>query len=193
MVSRWRTPLAFSGMAFLVVSPLILPNVSILKGKNDPAFDISLLQMAADAVRPTIVSTPAKPSNERPPIDGEAAMMRQHALVAETVSSLKPARETETELYFVGFAPYGWQDVFKREVTAVKALFDERFGTARRSIILQNHRDSIASIPLASVSNLETVLGEIGRRMQPERDVLVLFVTSHGDEELISVSRKASD
>jgi len=188
MVSRWRIPLAFSGMAFLVVSPLILPNVSILKGKNDPAFDVSLLQMAADAIRPAVVSTPAKPSNERPPIDGEAAMMRQHALVAKTVSSLKPARDSETELYFVGFAPYGWQDVFKREVTAVKALFDERFGTAGRSIILQNHRDSIASIPLASVSNLETVLGEIGRRMQPQRDVLVLFVTSHGDEEVISVS-----
>ena len=160
----------------------------MLKGKNDPAFEVSLLQMAADAIRPAIVATPAKPENARPRIDGEAVMMSQHALVAETLANLKPARDAESELYFVGFAPYSWQDVFKREVTAVRALFDERFGTAGRSIILQNHRNSITTIPLASVSNLATVLGEIGRRMQPERDVLVLFVTSHGDERRISVS-----
>lgn len=188
MVSRWRIPLALSGIVLLLVSSFILPNMPMLRGKNDPAFDVSLLQMAADAIRPTVASTPAKPPNERPPIDGEAVMMGQHALVAETVAAIKPARDAESELYFVGFAPYSWQDVFKREVTAVKALFDERFGTAGRSIILQNHRDSITSIPLASVSNLATVLGEIGRRMQPERDVLVLFVTSHGDEERIAVS-----
>ncbi|MEO8651989.1 MAG: C13 family peptidase [Hyphomicrobiaceae bacterium] len=188
MTTHRRVPLAFGGLIALTVSSFMLPDVSMISGKNDTSFDFSLAQFAADSLRPARVKAPAKSADAPPPVDGEAVMMRQHALVADAVASLAPARASQPELYFVGFAPYSWQDVFKREVTAVKALFDERFGTTGRSIVLQNHRESVADIPLASVSNLEVVLGQIGQRMQRDRDVLVLFVTSHGAERVISVA-----
>lgn len=188
MANRRRAALALGGSAVLLIAPFMLPQNSIISGKNDTAFTFSLVQMAGDALRPARAAPSEKAANERPPVDGEAVMMRQHALVATAVAGLAPARAEQPELYFVGFAPYSWEDVFKREVTAVKTLFDDRFGTAGRSIVLQNHRDSIADLPLASISNLETVLAQIGQRMQRDRDVLVLFVTSHGNEKVISVS-----
>jgi hypothetical protein len=188
MADSRRVPLALGGIAILIVSPFILPNVSMIQGGNQPQSGFSLAQLALEHLRPAPEAQAATAKDTRPPIDGEAVMMRQHALVADAVGTLAPARASQAELYFVGFAPYSWHDVFKREVTAVKALFDERFGTAGRSIILQNHRESLGDIPLASISNLETVLGQIGQRMQRDRDVLVLFVTSHGNTNVISVS-----
>jgi len=188
MADRRRFLLALGGTVVLLIAPFMLPQNSIISGKNDTPFTFSLVQMAGDALRPARAAPSEKAANERPPVDGEAVMMRQHALVATAVAGLAPARAEQPELYFVGFAPYSWEDVFKREVTAVKSLFDDRFGTAGRSIVLQNHRDSIADLPLASISNLEIVLAQIGQRMQRDRDVLVLFVTSHGNEKVISVS-----
>jgi len=84
-------------------------------------------------------------------------------------------------------APFASQDVFKREVTAVTALFNERFGTAGRSLALINHRDTVETTPLAIMTNLDAALARIGKLMRPDRDVLVLFVTSHGAEGYISV------
>ncbi len=188
MVSRQRALLAFAGMFLVLISPFILPNTGIIKGRDDEDTQFSLLQVVVDALRRAPEVSVASQAPAGPPIDGEALMMRQHALVAKSISDLQPARQGQAELYFVGFASYSQQDVFRREVAAVKELFDERFGTSGRSIILQNHRESIDDVPLASVSNLETVLREIGGRMNVERDVLVLFVTSHGFGDVISVS-----
>ena len=48
---------------------------------------------------------------------------------------------------------------------------------------LINNLSTLGSVPLASVSNLEDVLGEVASRMDREEDVLFLFLTSHGSEQ----------
>ncbi len=53
------------------------------------------------------------------------------------------------EHYFVGFAPDASQDVFVREMRYVKRLFDERFGTAGRSIALASSYDALEELPIA--------------------------------------------
>ena len=96
-----------------------------------------------------------------------------------------PARagRAARELYFVGFAPDASQDVFVHEMRFVKRLFDERFGTAGRSIALASSYDALEEFPIASVTNL-------GARPEPRRqgdeadeDVLFLFLSAHGDRE----------
>ncbi len=172
----------------MIPAAFLLPSREVIAGATSTPTEYSLLQLAVDALRPAPADTAeTAAADQRPAIDGEATMMRQHALMASATGTLLPARDDQTELYFLGFAPYGGQDVFKREVASVKELFDARFGTAGRSLALSNNRDTVDTLPLASVSNLETALAEIGRRMRPERDVLVLFVTSHGSNQLISV------
>jgi hypothetical protein len=85
------------------------------------------------------------------------------------------------DLYFVGVAPYSSQDVFARELAAVRKLFDERFGTTGRSIALVNSPATLGDTPIATATNLRAVLERLGRVMNPEEDVLFLFITSHGD------------
>lgn len=101
---------------------------------------------------------------------------RVHAAEA----ALVPERPGIPDLYFVGFAGWGEQDVFLNEVTAARALFDERFDTRGRSLLLANDPSSRRTLPMATKLNLGHVLKAVGERMNPDEDVLFLFLTSHG-------------
>jgi hypothetical protein len=46
-----------------------------------------------------------------------------------------------------------------------------------------NHESTLSELPLASGSNLAETLADVGRRMDPEEDVLFLFLTGHGSRE----------
>ena len=84
-------------------------------------------------------------------------------------------------------AGFAGQDVFTREIKATRKLFDDRFKTSGRSIVLNNNRETVDSLPLASTTNLRKTLRGIAAKMNTEDDILVLFVTSHGAEGYISV------
>src|SRR5262249_35911351 len=91
----------------------------------------------------------------RGPVDAARALQLQGELLGRALASLRPAVQAQPQLYFVGFAGYGPQAVFKREVLAVRQLFDARYGTRGRSIALVNHLTTLRELPLASTSNLE--------------------------------------
>ena len=119
--------------------------------------------------------------------DIEVAQQGQPASVEQALSELQPSADGTPQLYFVGFAGYGPEAVFKREVVAVRKLFNEKFGTAGRSVALINHRSTVDEFPLASAQNLERALQHVGRIMDPDRDTLFLFLTSHGEQALLAV------
>jgi hypothetical protein len=119
--------------------------------------------------------------------DTQVALAAQPELVDRALASLQPPADTARHLYFVGFAGYGPAAVFKREVVAVQELFNERFGTRGRSVALINHASTVGDVPLASPQNLERVLQHLGRLMDPTRDTLFLFLTSHGERALLAV------
>jgi hypothetical protein len=125
------------------------------------------------------------PPETRPEL--QAALPRQSELVQRAVARLQPSRSGSRRLYFVGFAGYGYQAVFKREALAVRKLFDERFGTSGRSVTLINHPSTIDEMPLATRDNLEQVLRAMGDLMDVENDTLFLFLTSHGDRSMLAV------
>jgi len=139
---------------------------------------------------PAATRPPARQQTEREPaqrIDIEATYYRQPALVETALKALQPRTANAANLYFVGFAAFAGQDVFRREVTATRELFDKSFGTRGHSLLLINHRETLDAVPLASASNLEAVLKGVGARMDREADVLFLFLTSHGTEGLLAV------
>jgi len=119
--------------------------------------------------------------------EAQATLNRQPHLLERALAELKPSEQGRAHLYFVGFAGYGAEAVFKREVLAVRRLFDERFHTKGRSLGLINHRTTADEVPLASVTNLESVLQHLGRFMDVDRDTLFLFLTSHGQEGVLTV------
>lgn len=83
---------------------------------------------------------------------------------------------------FLGFAGYGKQRVFDKEVRFAQRALAERVDLERRSALLINAPEPDDQTPFATVSGLRRTLAGVGRRMNPDEDFLVLFLTSHGGE-----------
>lgn len=110
----------------------------------------------------------------------EAVGKRQPQMVEKTLKDLAPQRPGVRDLYFVGVAGFGGQEVFRKETERVRELFDAKFGTSGRSIILVNNLATLDRYPLATPNNLRRVLAGISKQFDPKEDVLILFMTSHG-------------
>ncbi len=123
-----------------------------------------------------------------PPVDTEQTYYAQHRLLDAALAALKPARRGVTELYFVGFAGTATQDVFMKEVRSAQQLFDERFGTRNRSLILVNNPSTVEETAVASISNLRQALAGVAAKMNVADDILFLFLTSHGSPHRFSVN-----
>lgn len=116
-------------------------------------------------------------------MNAEKLIYAQADLLGSALDELEPQRDGIVDLYFVGFAGYAYEDVFRKEVEYTRTLFDERFGTAGRSIVLVNHLETRDRWPLATVSNLAETLKSLGGLLNPEEDMLVLYLTSHGSAD----------
>jgi hypothetical protein len=83
----------------------------------------------------------------------------------------------------VGFAGFGEQRVFRKEAELASRVFGARFAVANRSLLLVNDVHDRRTYPLATFANLRIAVNAVGRRMHPDRDTLVLMLTSHGNDE----------
>ena len=113
----------------------------------------------------------------------ENAFYAQSDLLEQALDGIASDRKGIVDLYFVGAAGYSRQDVFLKEVRYVERLFAERFDTGGRSILLVNNRRTALEYPIASGTALRRALKRIGERMNPDEDILFLFLTSHGSQD----------
>jgi hypothetical protein len=114
------------------------------------------------------------------PLTEERTFHLQGQLIERTLAGIAKGRAGVPELYFVGFAPDASEDVFLKEMRFVRGLFDERFGTAGRSIALVSSQDALEEFPIASVTNLSRALERVAQAMNGDEDTLFLFLSAHG-------------
>jgi len=96
---------------------------------------------------------------------------------------LLPQRRNHVDIYSLGFAGDGTERVFRNEVEYFAQLMATRFDARGRTMSLVNSPERSEQVPLATLDNLREALKRIGARMDPDEDVLVLFLTSHGSRE----------
>ena len=131
----------------------------------------------------TDIWQPPEGEDEAAPLADERLFHLQGELIERALAAIEPGRAGVREQYFVGFAPDASEEVFVRELRYVKHLFDERFGTVGRSIALASSNNALEEMPIASVTNLGRALVRVGRAMNADEDVLVLYITAHGDRD----------
>jgi hypothetical protein len=117
----------------------------------------------------------------------EALFYDQPARIEAAVERVRLTTPGKAGVYFVGFAGDGDPAVFRREAQFASEVFGERFGSAERSVLLINDVEDREIFPLASVTGLAQTLKLLAARMDPENDVLVLFLTSHGSQDGLEV------
>lgn len=134
-----------------------------------------------------IVDQPIFKIDDALPYIDEAAFYAQPQLLNGAIDGVKAGQPGVSEWYFVGVAGYAEQDVFASEIHQARQLFDVRFGTKGRSLALINNSYTWMDEPVATRTSIAQALKSVGKKMNPEEDVLFLTLTSHGivDENLV--------
>jgi hypothetical protein len=113
----------------------------------------------------------------------EEVLAAQAHLMDQELGNIARGKRGESDLYFVGFAGDGSQDVFLKELRATDRLLDTRFDASGRSLIMANNPQTATTLPFATVDNLERALVRVGQLMNRDEDVLFVYLTSHGSKE----------
>ncbi|WP_411886607.1 C13 family peptidase [Polaromonas sp. YR568] len=104
----------------------------------------------------------------------------QQALWEKTMAAIARERPGVTDVYALVFAPYASEDVFLRESTLASRVLAERFDAEGRVVHLVNHAGTAQTHLWATALNLERAIDAIAQRMDRDKDVLVVYMTSHG-------------
>ncbi|MDX2237934.1 MAG: C13 family peptidase [Hyphomonadaceae bacterium] len=111
------------------------------------------------------------------------AAERQAAALDEALDALQPQRRGVTDVYVLaaGF----WSDpVFESEASQAADILRQRLGADGRTIVLsQGGGVGDPRFPAATPFNVSAAMGRIGRLIDPEEDLVVIFFTSHGSPD----------
>lgn len=113
----------------------------------------------------------------------EQTLWQQRSRLDEQLEALARPRPGVPDLYAIAFAGDGDEQVFTNEARYLEQLFRERLGQPGRVLVLANDPPLADRHPLAIVSNLRHALDYYGQMLDPDEDLLLLFLTSHGSPD----------
>lgn len=140
---------------------------------------------AAD-LRPSIWSS--APDEEQSdgdlaPADAESLLFDQREAIDEAVDRMDENLGPKPAVFFVGFAGVSGQRVFAEEIKLAAQVVGNRFAAADRELLLINDRRDLDTYPLATLSGLQYALSTVAQKMDPDRDILFLALSSHGSPD----------
>ncbi|MDP9011965.1 MAG: C13 family peptidase [Pseudomonadota bacterium] len=119
----------------------------------------------------------------------ETALFEQADRIDEALEAVHRDGAAGAQAFFLGFAGVGEQKVFAQEIELAARVVGKRFGAGERQLSLINDERDLERAPLASVSGLTYALQGLASRMDLNKDVLFLAISSHGaSDPAIAVS-----
>jgi hypothetical protein len=131
----------------------------------------------------TAAETEAASDNSGNQADAESLLFQQSARIDRALAAMGGETSAKPQAFFLGFAGVGEQKVFAQEIGLASRVLSERYGMNRRVVSLINDERDLEQAPLASVSGLRYALRGLGARMNVDRDVLFLSISSHGAQD----------
>lgn len=126
-------------------------------------------------------------SIELAPPPAEAARLAK--LMGETLNGLAPQRPGQLDVYVISASL--WSDpVFEREAEQAEEILRTHLGAEGRSIILSAGGQGERRHPAATPDNLAAAIGQVGATADPNEDLVVLFITTHGQSDGAAVIRE---
>ena len=114
-----------------------------------------------------------------PPAPEAARLTR---MMGDALGNLQPQRPGHQDVYLIVAALWG-DPVFEREATQAEQILRERLHADGRSILLTAGGEGDRTHPAATPENIAAALGQVGSMINPNEDLVVLFITSHGSPD----------
>ena len=121
----------------------------------------------------------------------ESLLYNQNELLASIETQLQAADPNQVDVYFLGIAPHQ-QPVFYKEVSEIDQYLTPIIGP-NKSALLLNHPDFSESHPLATHQSIQKTLDILAQKMDTQQDILVVYFSSHGLPEVLSVEYDGLD
>jgi Peptidase C13 family len=153
--------------ALLVAGLMLLPMNGSSKAQDDPAEAARIQRLYAQAAR----------------LDTEAIFYGQAKALENALATIAQGTGGKRDLFFLGVAGDGYQDVFLSEVQIARDAVIARYGADVQSLLLVNNLRTVNRYPLASSTNMTAAIKGLAARMNLSEDVLLLFITSHGNPD----------
>lgn len=125
------------------------------------------------------------PRYERPDFSQqiEGLLYTQGQLIESALDNVKASVSGDIDVFFIGVAGYGGQDVFLKEMNTVERRLASENIAQGRTLTLINHFDTTAGKPLATLTALSEVFRALPTKMNVDEDILFLYMTSHGSQD----------
>ena len=163
----------------MTIVVLALPWDNAFRGRN---FDIAQSNWW-ESIRTSWIESAEPPRAPAPRSPVARAELQQPALLQAAFERIAPQRDGKTDVYALGIAGWSRQDVFVKELDGALAAITPEFAIADRTVRLINHRSSLFQNPLANRQNFAAAVRAIGKAMNKDEDVLLIFMTSHGSQD----------
>ncbi len=206
--NSWHYLWYAAGLYFLVIAVLIGRGLSGLTSRKRRAaailvviaanFGAASLQTMDDAfwlvsaVARPLFGQPAPPAQDDtapPTIDADLLWRAQPALVRKEIAALRPRTAATMNVYAMAVAGSGVQALFSREAHEALRVAALHFGDGDRGgALLSNGAADFMQAPLATRDNIAAIARGIGDKADHRRDLIFLYLTSHGSRtaELMS-------
>ena len=115
--------------------------------------------------------------------DVESRMFDLTALRMQlALAAVLPERPGRQDIYYLLIGGDGGDSVFVRDVAVARKALHQRFDAEGRGVVLLNDRD-YSDYPLATRNNLQQALVHLAGQMNPDEDLLVVQLASHGGKD----------
>jgi hypothetical protein len=112
-----------------------------------------------------------------------AVAVQQHQALSAALNALAPQRPGVRDAYIVSLG--GWSDhVFEQEAKSAADVLAQRFNAKGRTIVLTNGQGAAnRAFPAATPTHFAATLGRLSQVMDRDEDILILYMTSHGNPD----------
>ena len=114
----------------------------------------------------------------RPP--AEAARLAR--LMGDALDNLQPQRPGQLDVYVISAGLWG-DAVFESEARQAGDILADHLGAEGRTITLSAGGVPERTLPAATPANLSAAIGQVGSLIDPNEDLVVVFLTSHGSPD----------
>jgi len=149
-----------------------------------------LLAMALLALAVPAAAQQAPPQQD--PFNGQFGAMqlappapeaaRLSRMMGNALSALQPQRPGHQDVYLIVAALWG-EPVFEREATQAEQILRTRLHAEGRSILLTAGGEGERTNPASTPENIAAAIGQVGSMIDPNEDLVVVFITSHGSPD----------
>jgi hypothetical protein len=121
------------------------------------------------------------------PTPADAARLAK--LMGDALEAVAPQRPGVQDVYALSVSFWG-DPVFEREATQAEAIIRTHLGAQGRSIILSAGGQGARTFPAATPDNFAAAIGHIGSIIDPNEDLVVIFITTHGQSDGVASIRE---